>query len=73
MPQRTRSLFESFVPQDGLFCWPYAPSLTHVDQRQLALEWKRDEQLQHRASKADPFVARELFLQRVVDRKVQRK
>ena len=52
MPQRTRSLIRVLLPQGGVSGWPYAPSLIHVDQRQLALEWNVNKQLQHRASKA---------------------
>jgi hypothetical protein len=49
MPQRIRSLFESLcLPQGGVCCWPYAPRLIYVDQRQrkLALEWKRESEAQ---------------------------
>jgi hypothetical protein len=59
-PKGTRSLFESLLPQRRCACWPSAPSLIHVDQRQRSPRWsvKRDEQLQQRASKVQPPNAR---------------
>jgi hypothetical protein len=56
-------------------CWPSAPSLIHVDQRQRTLRWsvERDEQLQQRASKVQPPMrGLRIFIRRVLDRNVLR-
>jgi len=57
MPQRGSLTIRvpSAAKGDGA-CWPSAPSLIHVDQRQRSPRWsgKRDEQLQQRASKVHP-------------------
>ena len=71
MPQRTRSLDESFVPQDGVLMLALCPSLIHVDQRQRIRTGVETVNTAHRASNPPTsYEVRELLLRLTVDRKV---